>query len=172
MFLGLSFNLIHENTCTWSCSNRLSYQPKSSTRTQSQLCTATLSMYGAHHWRILKNSYKKLVERDLTPRPLNSFRCYNWLSQLSLVQLPLFHLLFGVQISFGLFPTSHECSVLNWLSEVATVRWPEWDFSPRPLNFIQRFNRLSYQTMSSTHNQSQFCTATSTLYFFSKFWVK
>ena len=42
------------------------------------------------------------------------------------------------------------------LFEVAIESWPEWDLNPQPLNS----NRMSYQTMSSIHTQSQLCAAT------------
>ena len=37
--------------------------------------------------------------------------------------------------------------------------WPEWNLNPVPLNFIQNFNWLIYQAMSSFCTQSQLCTA-------------
>ena len=44
--------------------------------------------------------------------------------------------------------------------EVAIESWPEWDLNPRPLNSVfRRSNPLSFQAMSSTRFQSQFCTA-------------
>ena len=43
---------------------------------------------------------------------------------------------------------------------VAIASWLQWDFNPWSLNYFRRSNRLSYQDMSSTPNQSQLCTAT------------
>ena len=46
------------------------------------------------------------------------------------------------------------------LLEVAIESWPEWDLNHDHWIPFRRSNRLSYQAMSSTHTQSQLCTAT------------